>query len=129
MEEDIAPTDSRLRPDQRLMEEGRLCYQRFKGLKMQAQFQMGRGEQGEGAIGGEAEGSEKAEGARGGTCCPGSYLCGFSMHNLFWIKLCILSGGADYRPNRASLVQTCTGSLQWGQNDPRIQRCGISSFG
>ena len=29
MEEDIAPTDSRLRPDQRLMEEGRLCYQRF----------------------------------------------------------------------------------------------------
>ena len=96
MEEDIAPTDSRLRPDQRLMEEGRLCYQRFKGLKMQAQFQMGRGEQGEGATGGEAEGSEKAEGARGGTCCPGSYLCSFSMQIFFGIKLCILSGGADY---------------------------------
>merc|ERR1711974_322670 len=27
MEEDIAPTDSRLRPDQRLMEEGRCCFQ------------------------------------------------------------------------------------------------------
>ena len=40
-------------------------------MKMQAQFQVGRGEQGEGATGGEAEGSEKAEGARGGTCCPG----------------------------------------------------------
>ena len=77
MEEDIAPTDSRLRPDQRLMEEGRLHCQIFIKMKMQAQFQMGRGEQGEGATGGEAEGSEKAEGARGGTCCPGSYLCSF----------------------------------------------------
>ena len=27
MEEDLAPTDSRLRPDQRLMEEGRLAFQ------------------------------------------------------------------------------------------------------